>query len=192
MANVMDATVQKDSVARIHSVVMDYEKNLSNITDTNDKISTMVVDVAGEVETKKSELPSLPKSILIVDEKYLTETLKIILQIVGYHVETALNGVQALKKAMDHFFDLVIMEANLPDSVGGEMAQVIRNMNGKTRIILMTGDEYWEETMKGAPAEVDDILLKPFAPEELIGAVKRILGPKSVANNELKLKLPLA
>jgi CheY-like chemotaxis protein len=189
MAKGMDVAVKKDSVTHIYPIIEDKEK-LSNVNEIN-KITTMVVDVAREAEAKKLTAPTAPKSILIVDEKYLTETLKIILQIVGYRVETATNGIQALKKTMDHAFDLVIIEENLPDSSGGEMAQVIRNMNGNTRVILMTRDEYWEEALKGAPADVNDVLLKPFAPEKLLVAVRSILGPKSAAK-EIKVKLPLA
>jgi DNA-binding response OmpR family regulator len=119
------------------------------------------------------------KSVLIVDEKYLTETLKLILQIIGYHVETASSGVHALKKTLGKHYDLIIMEVNLPDSNGSEMAQIIRNMDKKAKIILMTGDEYFEETLRNAPGAVEDVILKPFAPEELIKTTRRVLEPRN-------------
>ena len=180
--------MKKDPVVRLHTVE-DYQRDLYDVTDRN---ATKVVSVDRKVEAKKSALPTVPKYILLVDENYLTETLKIIFQNAGYYVETAANGVQALKKTMERYFDLIIMEANLPDSTGREIAQVIRNMNGKTKVILMTGDEYEVETLKTASAEVDNVLLKPFAPEELILAARRALMPKNPFNNEMKLKLPLA
>ncbi len=183
----MDETEKRKPVTPLISMVDDYEKRIDKVTE---RIASKSIEIAKEAEVKEKPKPS--KSILIVDEKYLTETLKIIFQIVGYHVETASCGVQALKKALDKPYDLVIMEANLPDSAGGEMAQVIRNMRAGTRVILMTGDEYFEETMKAAPAEVDDILLKPFAPEELVSATRRILEPKVERREEPRYKLPLA
>ena len=184
----MDEKEKRSPATRLVSIVDDHDKQLSSVVEGIDVIATKPVEVAEAKD--RSRGPS--KSILIVDEKYLTETLKIIFQIVGYHVETANCGVQALKKALDKPYDLVIMEANLPDSAGGEMAQVIRNMHTGTKVILMTGDEYWEETMKAAPAEVDDILLKPFAPEELVSATRRILEPKGEKRAEPRYKLPLA
>lgn len=130
-------------------------------------------------ERTEAEAGRQAKSVLIVDEKYLTETLKIILQIIGYHVETASSGVHALKKTLSKHYDLVVMEVNLPDSNGGEMAQIIRSMDKKTKVILMTGDEYFEETLRSAPGAVEDVILKPFAPEELIKTTRRVLEPRS-------------
>lgn len=131
------------------------------------------------------------KSLLIVDERYLTETLRIIFQIVGYQVDTAHNGSQALRKALEKSYDLVIMEANLSDAGGLDLAQVMKNMNRKTKMVLMTGDEYWRDTLGGVSIDVDDILLKPFAPEELVNAVQRILEPR-VEAIERKPRLPFA
>jgi len=72
------------------------------------------------------------------------------------------------------------------------MASIIKNMSRKTKLVLMTGDEFWEETLRGAPSEVDDVLLKPFAPEELVNAVRRILEPRVKAEGDKVPKLPFA
>lgn len=183
----MDVTEERGPVNRLVSIADDYKESLG-VGEGVDGIAARTIEVA-----EAAERPQGPgKSILIVDEKYLTETLRIIFQMAGYHVETASSGVQALKKVLDNPYDLVIMEENLPDSVGGEMAQLIGNMHKGTRVILMTGDEYWEETMKAAPAEVEDVLLKPFAPEELVSATRRILETRTEKNGTLRFKLPLA
>jgi DNA-binding response OmpR family regulator len=137
-----------------------------------DQVDVLQAQTAREAS---DEVNQGQKSILIVDEKYLTDTLMIIFQIIGFQVDTAHNGLQALKKTLDKSYDLVIMEANLSDTRGFEIAQIIKNMCRKTKIVLMTGDEYWEETIRGAPMEVDDVLLKPFFPEELVNTVHRIL-----------------
>lgn len=185
----MDVTEERGPLNRLVSIADDYKERLG-VGEGIDGIAARTIEVAGAAEAAELQRPE--KSILIVDEKYLTETLRIIFQMAGYHVETASSGAQALKKALDKPYDLVIMEANLPDSMGGDMAQVIRNMHTGTKVILMTGDEYWEETMKAAPAEVDDVLLKPFAPEELVSATRRILEPKTERKGTLRFKLPLA
>jgi DNA-binding NtrC family response regulator len=175
---------------RLVSIVQNYEKRLSSMTDRIDRLTTRAVSVAEIAEAKTKQ--QAKKTILIVDEKYLTETLKIIFQIIGYQVDTAHNGIQALKKTLDKPYDLVIMEANLNDAGGFEMAQIIKNMSRKTKMVLMTGDEYWEDALRGAPAEVDDVLLKPFAPEELVNAVRRILEPRAKVENDKVPKLPFA
>jgi DNA-binding NtrC family response regulator len=70
--------------------------------------------------------------------------------------------------------------------------QIIKNISKNTKLVLMTGDEFWEETLRYSPVEVRDFLLKPFAPEELIDAVSRILEPRVKTEGEKVPKLPFA
>ena len=74
---------------------------------------------------------------------------------------------------------------------GYEMAQIIKNMSSDTKIILMTRDEDWDETLKGTTADVDAVLLKPFAPEELLKVIKKSINQQS-NNIEKIIKLPFA
>jgi len=187
VASVMEGDENSVPVERLVAIVEGIDKRLDGVSDKVDTLSPQVV--SGEaVRVKDKQM----KSLLIVDEKYLTETLKIIFQIIGYQVDTAHNGIQALKKTLDKPYDLVIMEANLSDASGFEMAQIIKNMSRKTKMVLMTGDEYWEEAQRGVPMGVDDVLLKPFAPEELVNAVRKILEPRLEARDGKTPKLPFA
>jgi len=186
----MDGDGRNMHAERLEAIVQNCEKSLGSMTDRIDKLSARSVGIPETAEAKTKQ--EAKKSILIVDEKYLTETLKIIFQIIGYQVDTAYNGIQALKKALDRPYDLVIMEANLSDAGGFEMAQIIKNMSKKTKLVLMTGNEFWAETLTGVPAEVDEVLLKPFAPEELVNAVRRILEPQVKVEDDKVPKLPFA
>ena len=185
MASVMDGDENSVPVERLVAIVEGVDKRLDGVSD---KVITLSPQVVSGEAVKDKQM----KSLLIVDEKYLTETLKIIFQIIGYQVDTAHNGIQALKKTLDKSYDLVIMEANLSDAGGFEMAQIIKNMSKKTKMVLMTGDEYWEEAQRGVPMGVDDVLLKPFAPEELVNAVRKILEPRLEARDGKTPKLPFA
>ena len=64
-------------------------------------------------------------------------------------------------------------------------------MSPDTKVVLMTRDEYWDENLRGATTEVDEVLIKPFAPEELIKVIRRMIEPR-VGNSELIMKLPFA
>jgi DNA-binding response OmpR family regulator len=105
------------------------------------------------------------KSILIVDEKYLTETLQSILEDSNLNVDAVQSSAQALKMMISKYFDIVVIEANLLGPMGGKMTQIIKKISSDTKIILMVRDEYWNETLKDNNIEVDNVLLKPFAPE---------------------------
>jgi two-component system response regulator VanR len=131
------------------------------------------------------------KFILVADENYLTETISSILEDSNLMVDAVQNGAQVLKKIINKHYDIVVMEVNLPGLKGYEMAQIIKNMSPDTRIILMTRDEYWDETLKGTTANVDAVLLKPFAPEELLKVIKRIVNQQRDIVEKI-MKLPFA
>jgi DNA-binding response OmpR family regulator len=131
------------------------------------------------------------KSILLVDENYLTENLQSILEGSNLQVDAVQSGAQALRMIINKHYDIVVIEANLPGLKGGEMAQIIKSMSPDTRVVLLTRDEYWDETLKGVTTEVDEVLLKPFAPEELLKVIRRMIE-RNVRNSELVMKLPFA
>ena len=131
------------------------------------------------------------KSILVADENYLTETISFILEDSNLIVDAVQNGAQVLKKIINKHYDVVVMEDNLPGLNGYEMAQIIKNMSSDTKIILMTRDEYWDETLKGTTSDVDAVLLKPFAPEELLKVIKKSINQQK-DNVEKIIKLPFA
>ena len=131
------------------------------------------------------------KSILVVDESYLTENLRSILEGSNLQVDAVQSGAQALRMIINKYYDIVVMEANLPGLKGGEMAQIIKSMSPDTKVIMMTRDEYWDETLRGAVTEVDEVLLKPFAPEELLKVIRRMIERRT-GNSELIMKLPFA
>jgi DNA-binding response OmpR family regulator len=131
------------------------------------------------------------KSILVVDENYLTETLRSILEDSNLQVDAVQSGAQALRMIINKHYDVVVMEANLPGLKGGEMAQIIKNMSPDTRVVLMTRDEYWDETLRDTNTEVDEVLLKPFAPEDLLKAIRRMTGQRIEKADQI-MKLPFA
>ena len=55
----------------------------------------------------------------------------------------------------------------------------------------MTRDEYWDETLRDKNTEVDEVLLKPFAPEDLLKAIRRMTGQKIEKADQI-MKLPFA
>jgi DNA-binding response OmpR family regulator len=88
-------------------------------------------------------------------------------------------------------YDIVVMEANLPGLNGGELAQITKNMSPDTKVVLMIRDEYSDD-LRDISTDVDDVLLKPFAPEELVKIAKRLLEPGEKTKAEHKLRLPFS
>jgi CheY-like chemotaxis protein len=113
------------------------------------------------------------KSILVVDDDpTLVNTFKLILENVGFNVDTANNGINALFKASKLHYDLAILDMNLPDMLGDELAKRIRQRKPEMKVIMITGySSYLEEMEK----EVWKVLMKPVSPEDLVEITKRTI-----------------
>ena len=75
-------------------------------------------------------------------------------------------------------FDFVLLDRRLPDGDGFELATEIRSGSGSSRpvVVGLTADAVPQTTVAAMEAGCDELLTKPFAPHELIGALVRHLG----------------
>jgi two-component system, OmpR family, response regulator ResD len=122
----------------------------------------------------KSE-SSIPRRILVVeDDAYVREAISQYLQIEGYDVVQAANGVDALKLAAAHPPDLVILDVMLPGMDGFEVASRMRAVSA-VPILIVTGRVDEADKLAGFGVGADDYITKPFRPRELIMRVQAIL-----------------
>ena len=116
------------------------------------------------------------KRILLIDDD---ETILIpfqhILQDEGYQVDTASNGHEALEKVGETEYQMVISDIKLPDVHGIEVAGKIREQYRDTRLIIITGFPDLADSLETIDLGIDEILIKPIKPDELLRAVKESL-----------------
>lgn len=118
--------------------------------------------------------------ILVADDEFgIREIIKKYAGFEGYEVCEAENGMIAVEKALQTDFDLIIMDVMMPELDGFSACREIRKEK-KTPIIMLSarGEEY--DRIHGFELGVDDYVVKPFSPRELmmrVGAViKRTQG----------------
>ncbi|MBQ8795646.1 MAG: response regulator transcription factor [Clostridia bacterium] len=118
--------------------------------------------------------------ILVADDEFgIREIIKKYAGFEGYEVCEAENGMIAVEKALQTDFDLIIMDVMMPELDGFSACREIRKAK-KTPIIMLSarGEEY--DRIHGFELGVDDYVVKPFSPRELmmrVGAViKRTQG----------------
>ena len=119
-----------------------------------------------------NEFSQTQKILIIDDDINLTNTFKLILQIEGFTVDTASTGLQGLHKVNKTDFDLVIVDMSLPDMMGDEIAETIKK-NGNIKTIILTGYNAFQEGIEDK--DINEILMKPIEPEDLIKAINKIL-----------------
>jgi two-component system KDP operon response regulator KdpE len=117
--------------------------------------------------------------ILIVDdEPQIVRALGINLKALGYRVDTAASGEEALRKAADHRPDTVILDLGLP---GIDGIEVIRGLRGWTTvpIIVLSVRDAEREKIAALDAGADDYVTKPFGMGELLARLRAALRRES-------------
>jgi two-component system copper resistance phosphate regulon response regulator CusR len=115
-------------------------------------------------------------SILIVeDEKKIADVLKKGLSEQQFHVEVAYDGLIGKKLFETYPFHLVILDLNLPGINGYELCKIIRNLNEKIPVIMLTALDTTDNKIEGFEAGADDYIVKPFDFKELLVRIKALL-----------------
>jgi two-component system alkaline phosphatase synthesis response regulator PhoP len=114
--------------------------------------------------------------LLVEDEENLHETLKLNLELEGYEVTSAFNGIAALKAVQDEYFDLIIMDIMIPEIDGFSVTQNIRLTNDEVPILILSARNNSEDRVKGLKKGADDYLTKPFNLEELLLRVQKLIS----------------
>ncbi len=115
-------------------------------------------------------------NILVVeDEENLHEALKLNLEMEGYEVTSAYDGVEALQKISNEYFDLIIMDIMLPEIDGISVTESVRVSNNEVPILMLSARNSGADRVLGLKKGADDYLSKPFNLEELLLRVDKLI-----------------
>lgn len=115
------------------------------------------------------------KLILVVDdEPRMIQFIRMNLELEGYRVIEASDGLEALDKVRDELPDLVILDVMMPDLDGFETLRLLREMS-EVPVIMLTVKSEEEDIVKGLNLGADDYVTKPFSPRELSSRVQALL-----------------
>lgn len=113
--------------------------------------------------------------ILVVDdEPRMIRFIRMNLELEGYQVVEARNGIQALEQARQYLPDLIIMDVMMPEMDGFETLRAIREIS-TVPVILLTVKSDEEDKIRGLEYGADDYITKPFSPRELSSRVNAVL-----------------
>lgn len=116
------------------------------------------------------------KKILIVeDDELIAELEKDYLEASNYETETVGNGILGMKYAKEKEYDLILLDVMLPGLSGFEICRELRK-DMDIPIIMVTAKGEDIDKIRGLGLGVDDYIVKPFSPSELVARVKAHLG----------------
>lgn len=126
------------------------------------------------------------KLCIVDDEEKIRALIKKYALFEGYEVKEAENGMQAIEMCQREDFDLVVMDIMMPELDGFSACKKIREFSEVPVIMLSArGEEY--DKIHGFEIGVDDYIVKPFSPKELMMRVQAVLK-RSKSSQEIAQK----
>ena len=113
--------------------------------------------------------------LLVEDEENLHEALKLNLELEGYEVTSAFDGIQAIDAVKGGYFDLIILDVMLPEMDGIAVAETIRINNNEVPILMLSAKNTSADKVLGLKKGADDYLTKPFNLEELLIRIQKLI-----------------
>ncbi|MEW6096831.1 MAG: hybrid sensor histidine kinase/response regulator [bacterium] len=164
-------------------------ENIAGATIWGDGEVVLILDVFDLMKSAKKvyfepkvivkEEVSIPSVLVVDDSLTIRELEKNILEAVGYDVEVAIDGVQALEKMKQKEFNLVITDITMPKMDGFELTTAIKKDKKYKDIpvIIVTSEENEGDRKKGIEVGAEAYILKSaFDQKSLLDMIKRMIG----------------
>ena len=113
----------------------------------------------------------MKKVLIIEDDMGIYELERDYLEIEGYEVDIQTNGVDGLAAALEHEYDLIILDIMIPKKDGFSVCRDIRKKK-EIPIIMVSAKREDIDKIRGLGLGADDYMIKPFSPAELVARVK--------------------
>lgn len=113
--------------------------------------------------------------MIIEDEEAIADLEKDYLELSGFEVEIETRGDSGLERALNHDFDMFILDLMLPGVDGFEICKQIREVKN-TPVLMVSAKKDDIDKIRGLGLGADDYITKPFSPSELVARVKAHLA----------------
>lgn len=121
----------------------------------------------------------MSKTALVVDDSYtMRDMVSIALREASFDVVVAGDGVEALNVSKDKTYDVIITDINMPNMDGIQLIKELRKIEKFkfTPILVLTTEGGDDKKMEGKKAGATGWIVKPFNPDTLLSAVKKVCG----------------
>ena len=128
------------------------------------------------------------KILVVDDEVNIRRVVREYAEFEGYEVAEAENGMEAVERVKSEDFDLIVMDIMMPKLDGFSTCKEIKKYKTVPVIMLSArGEEY--DKLFGFELGIDDYVVKPFSPKELMARIKAVLKRNNVSESTVPEKL---
>lgn len=130
-------------------------------------------------------MKNINKRLLIVDDDVqIRELLVFDIQSSGYTVDSASDGEEGLKKAVENNYDLILLDVMMPKMNGYDVCKNIRLVKPKVPILMLTAKGTIDDKTEGFDVGADDYLVKPFDVQEVLLRIRALLRRNEEGDSE--------
>ncbi|MCZ7670761.1 MAG: response regulator [Chloroflexi bacterium] len=117
------------------------------------------------------------KILIAEDDQDIRELVVLTLQFNGFDVVSVENGALAVEAAQNNQFDLILMDVRMPKMTGYEACRRLKEIDAtkEVPVIFLSAKGQESEIQTGLSVGASQYILKPFAPDELISTIHRVL-----------------
>lgn len=119
------------------------------------------------------------KILIVDDEKAIRDSLKELLILEEYQVETAANGEESLEMMEKKEFDLVLLDIKMPGVSGVEVMRQVKKYYPDTKVIVLTGHGSLESAIEAIRSGAEDYMLKPYESSDILVSIGKALTEKA-------------
>ena len=120
--------------------------------------------------------------LVVEDEEAIAEGLLLNLSRKGHEAELARDGAEALERAREGGWDLILLDVRLPEVDGFQVVRRLREGGDLTPILMLTARDQPDDKVYGLKLGADDYLVKPFDLGELLARVESLLRRRAWTN----------
>src|SRR5689334_9006399 len=125
------------------------------------------------------------KVLIIEDEPELQRSIQQYLEYQGFVCEAVTNFSDGAEKLQQYEYDCVVVDINLPQGSGLDLVKMLKEMESKAGIIIISARNTLEDKLTGLELGSDDYLTKPFHLSELNARINAIIRRRNFGGNKI-------
>lgn len=128
----------------------------------------------------------MPRILIVDDEKMIRNVVKEYAEFEGYETKEAEDGMEAVEICRKEDFDIIVMDIMMPRLDGYSAIKEIHKIKPIPVIMLSArGEEY--DKLFGFEIGIDDYVVKPFSPKELLARIKAVLKRSAAKEQQMDI-----
>ena len=125
-----------------------------------------------------------PRILWTDDEIDLLRAHIIFLESKGYDVETANNGLDAVDKVKENYYDIIFLDENMPGMTGLETLTLIKTISPNVPVVMITKSEEENIMDEAVGSKIADYLIKPVNPKQILLSLKKNIDQQRLVTQQ--------